>query len=88
MAGISVVRRWVEVTVDCPYNLFDRMKLEVENTGGVLGEVEYTASVTIHALLPEGVVEHFSALVTELTAGSCTAAITGEAFKAVPRIDK
>ena len=86
-AGISVVRRWVEVTVDCPYNFFDRMKLEVENAGGVLDGVDYTASVMIRALLPENAVDHFSARVTELTAGSCSASVTGESFKAVPRID-
>ena len=87
-AGISVVRRWVEVTVDCPYNLFDRMKLEIENSSGVLGDVDYAAAITLRALLPEGAVEQFSARVTELTAGSCAARVTGEDFKAVPRIEK
>jgi len=87
-SGISVVRRWVEVTVDCPYNLFDRMKLEIENAGGVLGDVEYAAAISLRALLPEGAVEHFSARVTELTAGSCAARVTGEAFKAVPCTSK
>lgn len=84
-AGISVVRRWVEVTAICPYNLFERMKLEVETAGGVLGESEYAADVTVHALLPEGAVEDFSARVTELTAGAAEAEVVGEAFKAVPR---
>lgn len=60
-AGISVVRRWVEVTAVCPYSLFERMKLEVEAAGGVLGESEYAADVTVHALLPENAVESFSA---------------------------
>jgi len=87
-SGISVVRRWVEVTVDCPYNLFDRMKLEIENAGGVLGDVEYAAAISLRALLPEGAVDHFSARVTELTAGSCTARVTGEDFKAVPYTSK
>ncbi len=84
-AGISVVRRWVEVTAICPYNLFERMKLEVETAGGVLGESEYAADVTVHALLPENAVESFSARVTELTAGATEAEVVGEAFKAVPR---
>ena len=84
-AGISVVRRWVEVTVPCPYALFERMKLEVEAIGGVLGDSEYAADVTVHALLPEGAVEEFSARVTELTAGAGAVQIAGEAFKAVPR---
>ena len=84
-AGISVVRRWVEVTVPCPYSFFERVRLEVEALGGVLGETEYAADVTVHALLPEGAVEAFSARVTELTAGGSACTVSGEAFKAVPR---
>ena len=83
-AGISVVRRWVEAAVPCPYSFFDRVKLEVEAHGGVLGETEYAADVTVHALLPEGQVEVFSARMTELTAGGTEVQILGEAFKAVP----
>ena len=83
-AGISVVRRWVEVAVPCPYALFERIKLEVEAHGGVLVESEYGAEVTVRALLPEGAVEPFQARVTELTAGQCRAGVAGEAFKAVP----
>ena len=84
-AGISVVRRWIETAVDCSYAMFERLKLEVEAQGGVVGEVEYTDKVRIHALLPEGAVEPFADRVTELTAGSCAPEILGEAFKAVPR---
>jgi uncharacterized YigZ family protein len=84
-AGISVVRRWVEVTVPCPYSLFDRMKIEVETAGGTLGETEYAADVTVHALLPEGAVDAFCMRVTELTAGASAARTVGEVFRAVPR---
>lgn len=84
-AGISVVRRWVETAIPCAYPQFERLKLEVETQGGVLGEVEYTDAVRIHALLPEGVVESVSARVTELTAGGSALEILGEAYKAVPR---
>ena len=84
-AGISVVRRWVEVTAICPYNLFERMKLEVETAGGVLGESEYAADVTVHALLPEERAEAFSARLTELAAGGVAAQVCGESFQAVPR---
>ena len=83
-AGVSVVRRWVQAAVPCPYSFFDRVKLEVAAHGGVLGEPEYAADVTVHALLPEGQVEAFSARMTELTAGGTEVQILGEAFKAVP----
>ena len=83
-AGVSVVRRWVDVAVPCPYALFERVKLEVEGQDGVLGETEYAADVTVHALLPEERVEAFRARITELTAGGSAAQVVGEAFKDVP----
>lgn len=84
-AGISVVRRWVELAAPCSYAQFERMKLEVEHHGGVLGEVEYTDAVRIHALLPEEAAAPFAARVVELTAGGSQAAFLGEAYKAVPK---
>ncbi len=84
LAGISVVRRWVEVALDCPYSLFERMKLEIEAVGGALGEVEYADQVSLHALLPEGTQELFFSRLTELTAGSCSPSVVGESFQAVP----
>ena len=84
-AGISVVRRWVEAAVPCPYALFERVKQEVEGCGGALGETEYAAEVTVHALLPEGRVEEFCRRITELTSGTEEAALLGETFRAVPR---
>ena len=84
-AGISVVRRWVELAVPCSYAQFERMKLEVEHHGGVLGEVEYTDAVRIHALLPEEAAAPFAARVVELTAGGSQAAFLGEAYKAAPK---
>ncbi|MGN8875721.1 YigZ family protein [Pseudoflavonifractor sp. HCP28S3_F10] len=83
-AGVSVVRRWVDVAVPCPYALFERVKLEVEGQDGVLGETEYAADVTVHALLPEERVEAFRARITELTAGGSAAQVVGQAFKDVP----
>ena len=83
-AGISVVRRWVELAVECPYNFFERVKNEVAALSGVVGEVEYAAGVTVHALLPEERAEEFSARMVELSAGTFEAMEFGEAFKAVP----
>ena len=84
-AGISVVRRWVEAAVPCPYALFERVRQEVEGCGGALGETEYAAEVTVHALLPEGRVEEFCRRITELTSGTVEAALLWETFRAVPR---
>ena len=84
-AGISVVRRWVELAVDCPYSFFERVKNEVAALDGVVGDVEYAVGVTVHALLPEEKAADFSARMVELSAGTFEAIELGEAFKAVPR---
>lgn len=83
-AGISVVRRWVELAVTCPYSFFERVRQEAEAQGGVLGESEYAADVTVHVLLPEEHTEAFAARLTELTAGGVAPITLGQAFKAVP----
>ncbi len=83
-AGISVVRRWVELAVDCPYNFFERVKNEVAALDGVVGDVEYAAGLTVHALMPEERAEEFAARMVELSAGTFEAIELGETFKAVP----
>ena len=84
-AGISVVRRWVELAVDCPYSFFERVKNEITALDGVVGQVDYAAGVTVYALLPEEKAADFSARMVELSAGTFEAIEFGEAFKAVPR---
>lgn len=87
-AGVSVVRRWVEVAVNCPYHLFERMKIEMEQVGGVLGALDYGVEVRMHALLPEERVEDLCTRITELTAGGLVPEVLGESFQAVPRQNK
>ena len=84
VAGISVVRRWVELAVDCPYSFLERVKLACAAQGGAVGEIEYAAAVTVRALLPEGGAEAFRAKLVELSAGSVEAVELGEVFRAVP----
>ena len=83
-AGRSVVQSWIELAVPCAYALFERMKLEVEGAGGVLGEIDYAAEITLHALLPEAEVASFQARVIELTCGAGEAVVLGETFRPAP----
>ena len=53
-AGISVVRRWVAVKQSFPYSLYERVKLEVDGIGGLVGETDYAADVTLQALFQKG----------------------------------
>ena len=83
-AGISAVRRWLELAVECPYSFLERVKLICAAQGGAVGEIEYAAAVTVHALLPEEGAEAFRASITELSAGAFSAVELGEVLKAVP----
>ncbi len=83
-AGRSVVRRWVTVDLPCSYASLERYKLELSSFGGAVGEIEYGAAVTIHALLPEDKSEAFRARIFDLSGGSVTVAVTGESYQDVP----
>lgn len=77
-AGIAAVRRWVKLEVACPYSLLERMKTECLSLDGAVQNVDYGADVLLSLLLPENNAEAFSARVTELSAGACSAQTVGE----------
>lgn len=83
-AGISVVRQWSQVELRFPYHLLERIKLEAEEAGGLLGEADYAADVGLTVFLPEGSEAGFTDRVVELTAGAVTPAVTGQTFRAAP----
>ena len=83
-AGISVVRRWSRVELRFPYHLLERIKLEAEGAGGLLGETDYAADVGLAVFLPEGGEAAFLDRVVELTAGAVVPAVTGYEFRAAP----
>lgn len=85
-AGISVVRRWVELEIPCGYNQFSRISQEVAAWEGIVTDTEYGADVTLKALLPEEKETDFKAHITDITAGSVTSHAVGEALKAVPLV--
>ena len=83
-AGVAVVRQWADTVIECHYNLFERMKLEIAAVQGILGEIEYGAQVRIPALLPLEQWPAYEARVTERPAGQLAPELLGEVFKAVP----
>lgn len=83
-AGISVVRRWVEILVPCSYSLFARVGQEVEALKGVVTETEYGAEVMLTVLVPEGTEDELAKRLLDLSAGEIETLVTGEALKAVP----
>ena len=82
-SGISVVRPWIQVETDCPYALFERLKLELIPFQGVEGEHGFGTSITFRAFLPEGAEEAFDLRLRELSAGELKLRVVGMVWKAV-----
>ena len=83
-AGISVVRRWVEILLPCSYAQYERVKLETEHFGGVVAEADYGADIALTVLLPEEKAEGYLAHMLDVTAGTVEGMVCGERFQAVP----
>lgn len=83
-AGVSVVRRWVEVDIPCSYAQAEKLKGEVLSLSGIVTDMEYAAGVTIKALVPEENTEALGARIFDVSAGSVRCVTGGESFRAVP----
>ena len=83
-AGVSAVRRWVCVDVQCSYALLERVKNAAAALSGAVDGMDYGADVTLHLLLPEEAEAAFDKQLRDLSAGAAKAVVTGEALRAVP----
>lgn len=83
-AGVSEVRRWVGLDIPCSYAQCEKLRLEAAAAGGIVSDVEYGAGVAIKALVPEEGAEAFKARIFDVSAGTVTASVTGDDFRAVP----
>ena len=83
-AGVSVVRRWVEMDIPCSYAQAERLKAEVLALSGIVTDMDYAAGVTIKAMVPEEKAEELRAKIFDVSAGSVKCVAGGESFRAVP----
>ena len=79
-AGISVMRQWQKLDLIVPYTFFERVKQETERFGGQVLDVEYSADVCIHMMLPLEAAEGYSAAIRDLSAGAIRQIDVGVVF--------
>ena len=82
-AGLSELRPWSVLRLDCPYALFERVKLELEKRGGTVISSEYGAQIALTAALPEPGEAVFAKALQELSAGSLVPEKTGTELRGV-----
>ena len=82
-AGISELRPWSVLRLDCPYALFERVKLETDKRGGLVRDADYGAQIALPILLPQPEEAAFRKALQELSAGSLAPETTGTELRGV-----
>lgn len=83
-AGISQKRVWERVQIPCPYNLFEQVKKEITNLGGMVQDTEFGSDIRITAIFPEAQTEAFRLRLTDLSSGRMTMESEGKEYRAFP----
>ena len=82
-AGRAELRKMLTCELECSYQMFERLKNELERLGSELESAEYGASVIMRFSMTEAELAAYSARVTELTSGASKPRVTGEGTRAV-----
>lgn len=83
-AGKSMKRVWTVLYVPCPYNFYERVKLETEAFGGVIRETTFGAEVELEILVAAPQTQNFLEKLTDMTAGTVEAMEIGQEYRAFP----
>ena len=83
-AGISVVRRWIECNISCPYPIYDRIRVEATYCGGIVTETNYGKDISITMLIPKEAYESFKRTVSDISSGSLETKFLNVVYKAAP----
>lgn len=83
-AGRSLKQVWTRLYLPCPYNWFERIRLEVTAFGGVIESTDFGADVSFDLLLPEAQVAPFLTRVTDLSAGKIEGLVGDNVYRAYP----
>lgn len=83
-AGKSMKRVWDVLYLPVPYNWYERMVREIADFGGVIRDTQFGADVELEVLTATGQTAAFLDRLTDLSAGTLEAMITGQEYLAFP----
>ena len=83
-AGKTMKRVWSILYVPCPYNYYDRVKLEVDAFGGLIRNTDFGSEVELEILMPEAQGQPFLDRLTDMSAGNIEGMITAQEYRAFP----
>ncbi len=82
-AGVSVMRQWTQMLLEVPYNWQERVKLRIEEKGGIIESTDFGASVLFDICVPSETVEEFTADIIDFTNGNVTPIPMNDKFMGV-----
>ena len=83
-AGKSMKRVWTVLYVPCPYNFYERVKLEVAAFDGIIRQTDFGSEVELEILLPEAQTQPFLDRLTDMSAATIEGMETGQEYRAFP----
>ena len=83
-AGKSMKRVWSVLYVPCPYNYYERVKLEAETMGAVIRDTQFGAEVELEILVAREQTQAFMDKLTDLTAATVQCLEVGQEYRAFP----
>jgi len=83
-AGRSIKRVWTALYIPCPYNYYERMKLEAEAFGAVIRDTRFGSEVELEVLVAQPETQAFIDRITDMTAGTVEIMELGQEYRAFP----
>ena len=83
-AGKSMKRVWDVLYLPVPYSWYDRIRTEIAAYGGVIRDTGFGADVELDVLTPAGNTQDFLDRLTDVSAGTLEALVTGQEYRAFP----
>ncbi len=83
-AGKSMKRVWSVLYIPCPYNFYERMKLEIAAFDGVIRSTQFGAEIDLEVLIAAPQTDAFIDRLTDMTSGTVEALVTGQEYRAFP----
>lgn len=83
-AGKSMKRVWTVLYLPVPYSWYERVKLEVAAFDGIIRDTQFGADVELEVLFPETQVDPFLLRLTDMSAATLEAMVTGQEYRAFP----
>ena len=83
-AGKSMKRVWTVLYIPCPYNFYERVKLEIAAFDGVLRETTFGAEVELEVLVAADRAKAFLDRITDMTAATVEGLEIGQEYRAFP----